>query len=302
MRLLLIATGDIALPTLRQLLSSEHELLALVTQPDKPAGRRQQLTPPPVKTLAASHGIPVLQPPRIRAPEAVAQIEPLHPDAIVVMAYGQILPDALLRAAPHCINLHASLLPRHRGAAPIHAAIEAGDRASGITVMHVTAALDSGDIILEKSIPLHRRETAGTLHDRLADLAPQALTEALPLLDRRSPQDDTRATYAPKLNREYGRLDWTRPHLELERKIRAMNPWPAASTTLYGKTLKLFTTLRSPRTGPPGEILRADRRGILVACGTGSLLLHELQLEGSRRMPARDFLRGHPLPAGTRLG
>ncbi len=302
MRLLLIATGDIALPTLRHLLSSEHELLALVTQPDKPVGRRQQLTAPAVKTLAVAHGIPVLQPSRIRAPEAVAPIETLHPDAIVVMAYGQILPDALLRAAPHCINLHASLLPRHRGAAPIHAAIEAGDRASGITVMHVTAALDSGDIILEKSIPLHRRETAGTLHDRLAALAPQALAQALPILDRRAPQDDTRATYAPKLNREYGRLDWTRPHLELERKIRAMNPWPAASTTLHGKTLKLFPALRNPRSGPPGEVLAASRRGILVACGTGSLLLRELQLEGSRRMSAGDFLRGHPLPPGTRLG
>lgn len=315
MKIAYLGSGDIGLPTLRALLAArsagQHELVAVVTQPDRPVGRHQTLAAGPIKTLALAAGIPVLQPERLRRPEAVEAMRALAADVFVVFAYGQILPPAVL-AAPRlaCLNLHASLLPRYRGAAPIHAAVLAGERESGLTVMYMDAGLDTGDALLERRLPLRRRETAGSLHDRLAELAPAALFEALDLLAAgtapRQPQDGARATHAPKLEKASGRIDWTQDHVTLDRFVRGMNPWPGAFTTLPGErplTLKIHAALPVRRCrGAAGEVMHLGPRGFLVAAGGGGgLLLREVQMEGKRRLPAAEFVRGYPLTAGTRL-
>lgn len=312
MRILYIGTGNIGLPTLRWLFAApEHEVLGVVTQPDKPAGRKLELLPSPIKLLALEHGCPVLQPMKMRAPGALEPLRALAPEVIVVMAYGQILPGELLRLPSRaCLNLHASLLPRHRGAAPIQAAIVSGDRESGITIMHMDEGLDTGPVLLERKLPIRRRETGGSLHDRLAELGPECLAEALRLLASGQapsiPQDDSRATYAPKLLREHGAIVWTLPAREIERRIRAYHPWPGAYTVLplgvEAKKLKVFSAIvYRKQKGPPGTLLRADRHGLLVAAGEGAVLLREVQLEGKRRMPVADLLNGHALSAGLQL-
>ena len=313
MRVVFIGSGEIGLPAL-QWLAREEELLAVAAQPDKPAGRKMTLTPPPTKVFALEHGIPVLQPRRMRDPEAVAELAAFKPEVIVVMAYGQILPKAVLEIPTlACLNLHASLLPKYRGAAPIQAALEAGERETGMAVMWMDEGLDTGDVLLMHSIPIRRRETGGSLHDRLALLAPQALADGLARLKAgdapRIPQENAAATYAAKLSRESGVIDWAASSGAIDRRVRAMNPWPAASTTLPGlpgqtsRKLKIFTVIQERRTsGEPGVVLRADRRGILVGAGEGAILLREIQLEGKRRMSAGDFLLGHPVAPGTRLG
>ena len=313
MRVVFMGTGGIGLPALRWLLAEESvEVAAVVTQPDKPVGRKQELQASPIKQLAEQRGLPVLQPIRMRAPEAVAEIVALRPEVIVVMAYGQILPKAVLDAPRlACLNLHASILPRHRGAAPIHAAIEAGDAKTGVTVMYMAEGLDTGDILLIRETPIRRRDTTGVLHDRLGIIAAEALAEALPLLESgsapRLPQDDSAATYAARLTRENGRIDWQASAAAIDRRIRAMNPWPAAYTWLPTpegpRKLKLFSCIQHRRSsGAPGTLLRADRRGLLVGAGEGAVLLRELQLEGKRRMSAAEFLPGHPLAIGTVFG
>ena len=312
MRVIYIGTGDIGLPALSYLIR-EHEVLAVVAQPDKPVGRKQELTPPPTKQLALQHGVPVLQPARIRKPEAIAEIAALSPDVIVVMAYGQILPKAVLDLPKlACLNLHASLLPKHRGAAPIQASIEAGDQETGMTVMWMDEGLDTGDILLMCPFAIGPRETGGSLHDRLAEQAPEALHKALQLLAEghapRVPQDPSGATYAAKLTRENGAINWAASQIAIDRRVRAMNPWPAAYTLLPdpaggpAKKLKVFSVMpRDEEGGEPGTVLRCDKGGILVAAGEGAVLLEEVQLEGKRRMPVRDFLLGNPLPVGTKL-
>jgi methionyl-tRNA formyltransferase len=314
MRIVYIGTGDIGLPTLELLLKTEeHHVLAVVTQPDKPAGRGLEMKAPPIKDLAMRHHVPIFQPAKIRDQHSIEQILYLRPDVIVVMAYGQILPGAVLRAGRiACLNLHASLLPRHRGAAPIQAAIQSGDRESGITVMFMDEGLDTGDILLAKKIPIRRRETGGSLHERLAVLAPEAIAEALALLKKgqapRVPQNSAAATYAKKLTRENGEINWSATPSEIDRLIRAMNPWPGAYTWLpaeggTAKKFKIFTIIQSSRrSGSPGEIIRADKHGILVASKNGSVLIREVQLEGKKRMTAREFLLGNPVNTGTVLG
>jgi methionyl-tRNA formyltransferase len=313
MRIIYMGTGDIGLPVLRSLFDSpEHEVAAVVTQPDKPAGRGQELRASPIKLLAQERGVPVFQPRKIREPGALEPLRALAPEVIVVMAYGQILPRELLQMPSlACLNLHASLLPRHRGAAPIQAAILAGDRESGVTVMYMAEGLDTGPMLLERRIPIRRRETGGTLHDRLAEISPGALAEALQLLAAGQapcvPQEETLATYAPKLTREHGEIDWTLPAREIERRIRAFNPWPCALTSLpigtERKRLKVFSAIVHRReSGAPGAVLRTDRRGLLVAAGEGSVLLRQVQLEGKRRMLASELLLGHSVEPGARLG
>ncbi len=298
MRLAFIGTGDIGVPTLRSLLqSTEHELVGVVTQPDKPAGRSQKLTAPPIKAALADSVIPILQPERIKSPETIKAIREWNADVIVVMAYGQILPRALLdlpRLA--CLNLHASLLPRHRGAAPIQAALIAGDRETGITVMYVDEGLDTGDILLQSRLAILPNETGGMLHDRLGKLAPSALREALQHLARgtapRIPQNSAIATYAPKLKRDDGKIDWSEPAELIERKIRAFNPWPGAFMRLAGRNLKIFSATTIDLNGKPGEILPTEN-GFSVAAGKAALSLGEVQLEGKKRVSAEEFLRGH---------
>jgi methionyl-tRNA formyltransferase len=298
MRVLFIGTGEIGVPVLRRLLdSNEHEVVGVVTQPDKPVGRAQRIEAPPIKSAIGAAQVPVLQPKRIKAEEAIAQIRALAPDLIVVMAYGQILPRSVLEIPlMACLNLHASLLPRHRGAAPIQAAILAGDHETGISVMYMDEGLDTGDVLLQKQIRIADNETGGTLHDRLAEIAPVALEEALTALQGgkapRVPQDSSLATYAPKLERENGRLDGSEQAALLERKVRAFDPWPGAYTVLRDEAgrerkLKVFRA----------HVVTEGAGGQLALRTSDALLaLDEVQLEGKRRMSAAEFLRGYPGP------
>src|SRR5215468_7059120 len=297
MRIVFIGAGEIGMPTLQALLKLKHEVVGVVTQPDKPVGRAQLVEPPPIKKALSRTKMPVLQPARIKDQQAIEEIHALKPDVIVVMAYGQILPrDVLEIPKVACLNLHASLLPRWRGAAPIQAAIAAGDRESGITVMYMDEGLDTGDILLQRGVAIQPDDTGGSLHDRLAHIAPEALLEALRLLAAgnawRIPQDNAVATYAPKLKREHGLIDWSESAEAIERKIRAYNPWPGAFMKVSGQNLKIFSASVVDLNGQPEQILRSDK-DLIVATGKGALSLAEVQLEGKRRMAAAEFLRGH---------
>jgi methionyl-tRNA formyltransferase len=310
MRILFIGTGEIGLPTLRMLHDCrDNELVGVVTQPDKPAGRDQKLTPSPIKkasqqlsiagaTSESKLGLLVLQPEKIKSRESIDAIRVLTPDVIVVMAYGQILPrDVLEIPKVACLNLHASLLPRWRGAAPIQAAIAAGDGETGITVMYMDEGIDTGDVLFQRKIAIAPNETGASLHDRLAQIAPEALAEAILLLDKgnapRLPQNNQSATYAPKLEREHGRIDWTGSAEAIERKIRAFDSWPGAFIEIDRRKLKIFgATIVDRKGGKPGEIWRHENE-LIVAAGEGALSLAEVQLEGKRRMSAAEFLRGH---------
>jgi methionyl-tRNA formyltransferase len=301
MRIVFIGTGDISVPTLQALLKSEHEVAGVVTQPDKPVGRSQLIKPPPIKKALSETNIPVLQPTGIKNRQAIEEIRALRPDVIVVMAYGQILPRDVLKIPEiACLNLHASLLPRWRGAAPIQAAIAAGDPETGITVMYMDEGLDTGDILLKRTIDILPADTGGALHDRLAGVAPETLLRSLDLLAKgkapRTPQDNAVATYAPKLKREDGKIDWSDPADAIERKIRAFDPWPGAFMTVStngARNLKIFSATVIDLREKPGKILRSEAE-LVVAAGEGALSLGEVQLEGKRRMTAAEFLRGHP--------
>src|SRR5437899_3310848 len=302
MRIVFIGTGEIGVPTLRALQKSEHELVGVVTQPDKPVGREQKITAPPVKKELLANPVKAspartLQPAKIKDPDSIEEIPALTPDVIVVMAYGQILPSDILEIPKiACLNLHASLLPRWRGAAPIQAVIAAGDRKTGITVMYMDEGLDTGDILLQRTIDVVSAETGGSLHDRLAKVAPEALLESLELLENgrapHIPQDNALATYASKLKREDGKIDWTNPADAIERKIRAFDPWPGAFMKFDGRNLKVFSAAILALRGTPGEILQSEKE-LVIAAGKGALSLGEVQLEGKRRMTAAEFLRGH---------
>lgn len=302
MRVIFMGSGDIGLPSLEWLLGpAGMEVLAVVTQPDRPAGRGMSVRASRIKDLAISRGVEVFQPRKIREPEAIAHIAALQPDLLVVVAYGQILPQQLL-AVPKlgALNLHASLLPRHRGAAPIHAAILSGDRTTGITSMWMDAGLDTGDILLSQEIVIAPDETAGSLHDRLAELAPKVLGESIRLIrDGSAPrirQDESLATYAPKLDRASGRIDWSQSAEEIARRIRGLHPWPGSSADLVladGKqiTVKIHRTAGVEGSAPPGSIAN----GLMVGCGRGLLQILEIQAPGGRIMSAEEFLRGHAI-------
>jgi len=304
MRIVFIGTGEVGVPTLQGLLKSEHDVVGVVTQPDKPVGRSQQIEPPPIKRIPITTNIAILQPPRIKDPHAIEEIRAITPDVIVVMAYGQILPRAVLEIPKiACLNLHASLLPRWRGAAPIQAAIAAGDQETGITVMYMDEGLDTGDILLERKLDILPTDTGASLHERLAQVAPEALFESLRLLTAKSapriPQDNAQATYAPKLKRDDGRIDWSEPAEVIERKIRAFNPWPGAFIKLGDRNLKVFSASLVNRSGKPGEILRSEKE-LVIGAGNDALALDEVQLEGKKRMSAAEFLRGYPLSSRTK--
>lgn len=310
-RTLFMGTGSIALPAFSALLDDPSvEVIGLVCQPDKPVGRKQVLTPPPLKLLALERGIPCYQPERLRLEPHL--IPGLQPELIVVMAYGQIIPTAVL-ALPRlgCWNLHASLLPRHRGAAPVQAAILAGDEESGITVMAVEPGLDTGPMLCKEILPLAPAETGESLHDRLAELAPVALRRALPLILAGSPpleaQDPAAATHLGKLDRQDGVLDWSQSAETLDRKIRAFHPWPGTTTRLPdGTILKIFppaTVLPGrPADAVPGTLLQSGAAGWVVAAGEGSLVIHSIQFPGSRRMTVQEHLAGHVRQTGEIWG
>jgi len=312
MRALFIGTGEIGVPALKLLHDRpEVDLTAVVTQPDRPAGRHRELKPSPIKLAALELGLTILQPEKIRNPEALDALDQYAPDLAVCMAYGQILSQKALEIPRlGCWNLHASLLPRHRGAAPIQAAILDGDPETGITVMQMDAGLDTGDILLKKSTPIAPSETAGQLHDRLAGIAAESLGATLDAFQagtlHPTPQDESLATYAPKLSAQTAGLDWNRSASALEHQIRAMIPWPGSWSTLplHGRSKKVkFQRARvEPGEGEPGTLLEANPDGLLIACGDAKALrVLELQIEGRKPMAAVDFLRGSPLKPGLRF-
>jgi methionyl-tRNA formyltransferase len=308
LRTVFMGTPDFALQTLQGLIDAGCNLVGVYTQPDRPKGRGKQMAAPPVKELARQHGIPVYQPQKLRQPEVVAELEALAPDLIVVVAYGQILPKSVLDIPTHgCINVHASLLPKYRGAAPINKAIIDGATETGITTMYMDVGLDTGDMLVKMTLPISAEETAGELHDRLAVLGRETMEETLRQLCagtlQREVQDDTRSTYAPMMKKEDGRIDWSRSALDVHNLVRGLDPWPGAYTSLDGELLKLArTTPQDNGDAPPGTVIAADRDGVRIACGNGSLLVKELQLAGRKRLAAADFLRGCPLQPGAGLG
>ena len=294
LRIVFAGTPEFASEHLKALLDSPHQIVAVYSQPDRPAGRGQKLAASPVKQLAVQREIPVYQPQTLRDPVAQAELAALAPDLLVVVAYGLILPQAVLDIPRlGCINSHASLLPRWRGAAPIQRAIEAGDRESGVTVMQMEAGLDTGPMLLKVRTPITADDTGGSLHDRLASLGPQAVLEAIAGLAagtlRGEVQDDSLATYAHKLNKDEARLDWTRPAVELQRLIRAFHPWPICHSTLNGEALKVHAAELGEGSGGPGSILAADKQGLTVACGQGALRLTRLQLPGGKALDFGDL-------------
>ena len=308
-RTVFMGTPEFALPTLEGVLAAGLPVVGVYTQPDRPSGRGKQLTPPPVKQLAVSRGLPVFQPLKLRLPEVVAQLQELAPDLIVVVAYGQILPKSVLDIPRYgCINVHASLLPRWRGAAPINHAIMAGEDETGVTTMYMDVGLDTGDMLVKRTTPIGPLETAGDLHDRLAGLGRAAMEETIHRLCagtlERVPQDDALSCYAPLLKKEHGLIDWARPARELHNQVRGLDPWPGAYSWLAGEMLKLAHTRPGTEghAAEPGTVLGIDADGLRIACGQGVLCVGELQLPGRKRLPAADFLRGCPLPPGTRLG
>jgi methionyl-tRNA formyltransferase len=295
LRIVFAGTPEFAAEHLARLLESRHQLIAVYSQPDRPAGRGQKLTPSPVKRLALEHDLPVYQPLSLRDPEAQAELAALAPDLLLVVAYGLILPQAVLDIPRlGCFNSHASPLPRWRGAAPIQRAVEAGDPVSGVTVMRMEAGLDTGPMLLKVETPISADDTGGSLHDRLAGLGAQALLDAVEALATDSAsetvQDDALATYAHKLNKDEARMDWTRPASELERRIRAFNPWPVCHTTLQGAPVKVLAASLAEQSGTPGEILAAGADGIVVGCGEQCLRLTRLQLAGGKPLAVGDLL------------
>ncbi len=307
-----MGTADLACSSLRSLLAWPGcQVVAVVSQPDKPKGRDLQLVATPVKQVAEAAGVPVLQPARARLPEFLDQLRLLAPDLIIVAAYGQILPQALLDVPRlGCLNVHTSLLPRHRGAAPIQWAIAEGDAVTGVTIMKMDAGLDTGPMLSTVETAITAGDNGQSLHDRLAQLGGELLVRTIPdyaserIIPR--PQPAEGITYARKITKEDGRIDWSLPAATIWNRIRAFTPWPGAFTQLPGTTerslLKVFLTSAEEPSGAPGAILAADDSGLLVACGTGSLRVREMQREGGKRLKAGDFLRGIQLVAGQKLG
>lgn len=309
MRILFMGTPDFAVASLSALLAAGHEVCGVFTQPDKPKNRGMKLQASPVKEFALAHDIPVFQPVKMRDGEAMGYIRGLDPELIVVAAYGRILPDDILDYPVHgCINVHSSLLPRYRGAAPINWAILNGDKTTGVTIMHMAAELDAGDIILQGETDIGPDETAPELFDRLAALGGALLVEAVGQIERgeaaRRPQTASEVTYAPMLGRELSPMDWTKPAQTLHDQVRGLLPWPCATAEFGGVRCKVFSTavLDGTTDLKPGTVAEAGKDGIVMACGGGSLLrVRELQPDGKKRMAAADFLRGHPLTAGEML-
>jgi methionyl-tRNA formyltransferase len=301
LRLAFMGSPDFAVPALRALHDRGHDIVAVWCQPARPAGRGQAVRPCPVHAAALSLGLPVETPARLRGmPDAWDAFAALNLDAAVVAAYGLILPPAMLAAPKRgCLNIHASLLPRWRGATPIHAAVLAGDHETGITIMQMDAGLDTGAMLAREATPITPTTTTAALHDVLADMGARMILDVLDNPPMPVPQPADGVTYAPKLSRDDGRLDWTQDAPALERRIRAFDPWPGTFTTLDGAVLKILGGVPVPGAGEPGTVLDD---ALTVACGTGALRLTRVQRAGRPAMDAAAFLRGHRIPAGTRLG
>ncbi|MBP1156093.1 MULTISPECIES: methionyl-tRNA formyltransferase [unclassified Paenibacillus] len=314
MRVIFMGTPEFAVPSLQILLKHEEvEVVAVVTQPDRPVGRKRVLTPTPVKAEAEKHGLPVLQPERLRSPESVQAISALQPDLIVTAAYGQILPKSVLDLPRFgCINIHASLLPQYRGGAPIHYAVMNGESVTGVTIMYMAEGLDTGDMISKIEVPIEDRDTTGTMFGKLSAAGAKLLEETLPDLisgtAKAVPQNDEEAVYSPNISREQERIDWTKPAIHIWNLVRALHPRPGAFTLWKGDVLKIWACAKPDTAEPvpsgtiPGTVLEAGDRGIAVATGQGVLRITELQPAGKKTMDAADFVRGGQLTSGTVLG
>jgi methionyl-tRNA formyltransferase len=307
-RIVFFGTPQFAVPSLAALIDGPDAVVGVVCQPDRPSGRGQQVHAPPVKAVAQGRGIAVLQPTKLRPPEFLEALRAWRPDLIIVAAYGRILPPPILELPPlGCINVHASLLPRYRGAGPIQWAILRGETSTGVTIMRMNERMDEGDVLLQRATPIGEQETHGELEPRLARLGAETLQEALALLQRgalhATPQVHADATYAPLITKEDGRIDWSLPAVDIARRVRAFNPWPSAYTMWDGKLLKIHRAraMAEFAAQPPGTIVAAAQ-SLDVATGTGILVIDELQLEGRKRMTAADFSRGAAPRAGARLG
>lgn len=309
MRIVFMGTPDFAVGTLEALIGAGHEILMVVTQPDKPKGRSGQTVPTPVKVCALEHGITVFQPERIKRPEAVEELKKQNADLFVVAAFGQILSQEILDMPRlGCLNVHASLLPKYRGASPIQHVILDGEEKTGITIMQMNAGLDTGDILYQKEIAIREDDTYESLEQALMKLGGETIVEALTLLEQgkltATPQDDEKSNYAPLIKKEMGRIDFNRDAFALDRQIRGMNPWPSAYTTWRGKQLKLWQAgpKETEKLGAPGEVIEVSKDHFTVATGRGVLDIWEVQLEGKKRMSSRDFLLGVQLKPGDILG
>ncbi len=314
MRIIFMGTPEFAVQVLEAIIQEGHEVAGVYTQPDKPRGRGKSVQYTPVKELAMEYNIPVFQPERVRDPEVVAELKTLAPEVIVVVAFGQILPETILNLPPlGCINVHASLLPRYRGAAPIQRVIIDGETESGVTTMYMAKGLDTGDMIEQKVVPIDPKETGGSYHDKLAAAGAELCLSTLQKLAEgtapRIPQDDRKSCYAHMLNKAMGELDFQKPAEELERLIRGLNPWPSAYTWLQGKSLKIYEAevvksgADSHRMNDmPGTVIGVDKNSFTVQCNPGALRIDSLQLEGKKRMNTAAFLLGYKLSAGMRLG
>lgn len=307
-RIIYMGTPSLALPPLRALIEESHEIVTIVTPPDRPAGRSRQPQPSPVKTFATTHHLPIWQPVSLRTPEASERIRELRPDIIIVTAYGAILPPAILSLPPHgCLNIHLSLLPQYRGAAPVAATILAGDNQTGVTIMRMDEGLDTGPIVAQRALPLSGKERRGELAMRLAESGADLLSATLPAWlsgeIQPRPQDEAEATYSPPLRKADGEVDWTNPARYIERKIRAFDPWPGVYTFLHSRRLRLWKAAAVDReaTISPGTVTLQQGQ-IMVATGGGWLHLEEIQLAGKRRLAAPAFLRGQRDLDGARLG
>ncbi len=310
MKILFMGTPDFAAGALEALIGAGHEIVAVVTQPDKPRGRSRELLPPPAKQCAMEHHIPVLQPRRIKAPEAIEELRRYPAEVYVVAAFGQILSQEILDIPGYgSLCIHASLLPRYRGASPIQHAIIDGEKVTGITIMQMDAGIDTGDILYKREIPIADTDNYETLGDKLMALGGEAIVEALSLLEQGKlvpeKQEDSLSCYASMIDKEMGRIDFAKSAVELDRLIRGLTPWPSAFTSCRGRQLKIWraeAVEAEEEAAAPGKILRVDRDSVTVAAGKGALKLYELQLEGKKRMSAHDFLLGVKLQPGEMLG
>lgn len=307
MRIIFMGTPEFAVPSLKALIESEEKVVAVITQSDKPKGRGLEVIPPPTKVLAEKHGIPVLQPQKIRTDEFFNKLKELNPDLICVVAYGKILPKIILDLPPYgCINVHASLLPKYKGAAPINWAIIRGEKVTGITSMKMDEGMDTGNMLLKREIPIDDEDTGETLSEKLSKVGAEVLVETIRLLKEGGlnpiPQDHSQASYAPMLKKEDGKINWKKSAEEIRNLIRGALPWPGAYTNLEGKLLKIYKARVTSGEGEPGEVIKSDSETLRVATGIGALDILELQIEGGKRLKTEAFLRGRKIKEGTVLG
>lgn len=308
MNIIFMGTPEFAIPSLAMLAASDNNILGVVTQPDRPRGRGKKLHPPPIKTLAQQHGLSVIQPVGVKEENFIQSLKGQNPDLIVVVAFGQILPPKILRVPHHgCINLHASLLPAHRGAAPINWALIKGEETTGVTTIFMNEWMDTGDILLKKEIEIEKTDDALSLSHRLSTLGAKLLLETISQLKKgalsSTPQDHSKASYAPALKKEDGNIEWKMEAQAIHNRIRGTVPWPGTATNLDNKLLKIFKSkvIEEENQEPPGKISQVSPEGIKVATGKCYLLLTEVQLQDRKRMKAAEFVRGHPIPIGTML-